>query len=115
MKQLTLSAEQRNNLLTLAKYYFPEYELIDFHSILYDNLVFFKKDGKRSGDFFINWFHFCLTELPKRIFGEALSSSHCLGNISKALDNAAYMISHLHIHPVVFLFEHYQELIKNKK
>ncbi len=112
MTKLTLSKQQREHLLEMAKYYFPEHEIVSFHSIQPEHLVFFKYNGSFNGDWMIHWFEFCLVELPKKIFGESLSSSHCLGNISKASDNAAYMISHLHIHPVDYLYEQHLILIK---
>lgn len=112
MECIKLTEEHKKKLLEMCKVLFPQYDEYTFWNANFIGMYHYDEYGEESpyDNISIHWFEFVLTHLCQKMFGNELSGEHCLGNISEAQYEAAYIISHSHIHPVDLLYEKFKRM-----
>lgn len=112
MKPLELSAENKEHLLEMAKYFFPEiffaFTSIPTVGVSDGDLYYYETPNARKRKY-IHWFEFATTSLSEKIFE---AEQNDIGEIQDFISDIFLYYYTDTMHPIEYL---YQEYLKLKK
>ena len=119
MKNIGLTEEHKSKLLEMCKELFPTYNFEfmrgkdEFGFDIYDYFTFYLIEDYENNEWYksktdIHWFEFCMTHLPKKIFGNPKNNFQGINQRPYWCEKIAE--SFAKVHPIDYLYEEFKKL-----
>ena len=124
MKNIELTEEHKSKLLEMCKELFPTYNFEfmrgndEFGFDIYDYFTFYLIEDYENNEWYksktdINWFEFCMTHLPEKIFKNPKGRFQGINGRPYWCEKVAE--SFAKVHPIDYLYEEFKKLEKHEK